>query len=265
MSWNRIALGVSDVLGLLFVVRLLSLRLHRVYRVFSVFAGYQLFSFSIASLLVILANPKLDYRIFYIVLELVDWVLMLWMVYELLAAILGHLPGIYRLSRRILNYTFVIAFLIAFLTAKAEYGAELGNSFLPLSLDGAVRVSIVTERIISTAALVVLLLILVFVLWFPVQMPKNLVFFSFGVVAYFSCATALYLVRGYLPPQWAAEVGTLSMAVIDLCFIYWAITISREGETVPLRIGHRWRKDEQQRLLAQLEGMNTVLLRGARK
>jgi hypothetical protein len=265
MSWNHLALGVSDLLGILFVTRLLTLRLHRVYRVFSVFVLYELFSFSVAWLSAIIRDPRLDYRIVFIVLELVGAVLMLWMVYELLAAILGHLPGIYRLSRRILNYTFLIAFLIALLTAKAEYATEPGMSFFPLSLDGAVRVSIVTERIISTAALVVLLLILAFVLWFPVQMPKNLVFFSFGFVAYFSCKTGLYLAHSYLPPQLAAQVGTMGMAVIDLCFIYWAITISREGEAAPLRIGHRWHKDEQQRLLSQLEGMNTVLLRGVRK
>ncbi len=93
MNWDHIALGISDVLGLVFVVRLLTLRLHRVYRVFSVFVLYELAGFTLVSMLVVINNPKFDYRITFIILQVLGSVLMLWMVYELLAAILSHLPG----------------------------------------------------------------------------------------------------------------------------------------------------------------------------
>ncbi len=165
-----------------------------------------------------------------------------------------------------MNFTFLIAVLVVILSGKAEYGGDASSgSLIPISLDMGVDVSIVMERIISSVALAVLLVMLAFVLWFPVQMPKNLVFFSFGFIVYFACKTALFLAHSFLPGEVARQVGTFGMLVIDLCFVYWLTAITREGESVPLRIGHRWKKDEQQRLLEQLEGMNAALLRGARK
>ena len=265
MNWDHIALGISDLLGLMFVVRLLTLRLHTVYRVFSLFVIYELASFSITSLFIVIANPKLDYRIVYVVFEVLGSVLMLWMVYALLAAILVHLPGIHKASKKALNYTFVISIFIALFTGRAELAASPELASAAFSLDGAVDLSIVVERVISTAALAVLLLTLAFVLWFPVQMPRNLVFFSFGFLVYFAFKTGLSLAHSFLPADIAVQMGTLNMLIIDLCFLYWAITIRRDGEIVPIRIGHNWRKTEQQRLLEQLEGMNAALLRGARK
>ncbi len=263
MTWDRIALATSDILGIILIVRLLALKLHHVYRVFCFFIAYELFSSSIAFFEVIVHNSKLDYRITYIALRSIAWVVMLWMVYALLEAILATLPGILKFSRRLLNITFCAAVVIALISAKPDFGAaQMGNGS---GIDSLVQTAFVLERVIATVAVVVLVAMLCFVFWFPVEMPRNLLLFSIGYVAYFAFKTGVLLARSFLPPDVFLYMGTVSMFALAACYAYWAICITPRGELFPVRIGHRWHAPEQERLLQQLESMNTALLRGARR
>ena len=263
MTWDRIALTVSDVLGVILIIRLLALRLQEVYRVFCFFVAYELFSSSLAFIEVLAHNPKLDYRITYIVLRAVAWVIMLWMVYALLDAILAKLPGILKFSRRLLNAAFSASVVIALLSAKPEFSAvQTGRSG---TIDSFVITAFILERVISTVALGVLLAMLGFVFWFPVQIPRNLLLFSIGYVAYFALKTGVLLARLFLNPGIFLYMGTVSMFALSACFLYWALTITAEGESAALTVGHRWHSGEQERLVQQLESMNAALLRGARR
>ena len=120
---------------------------------------------------------------------------------------------------------------------------------------------LVMNRAICTAALIALLAILCFILWFPVVMPKNLAVFSIGFAVYFSATAASWL-------TWSLGLHTnvqifdaINMLILSLCYLYWAVFISAQGELLPVRMGHSWHLAEQQRLMAQLADMNASLLR----
>ncbi len=264
MNWSRIAQTISDVLAIALIIRFLILRLHTVYRVFCLFLLWDLFTSSVAFAEAFAHNPHLDYRITWICTRTIAWALSLWMVYALLQAMLTKLPGILRISRRVLNVTFLVAIVLALLTAQAEYFGP-GRAEATNSIRRALVIVFVSERVIAMAALLVLLSMLAFVLWFPVSMPRNLVVFSVGFVVYFAAKTALLLARSYLSPDSATLFSNILDIVLGACLACWLLFINAEGETAVVTVGHKWHPKEQQRLVGELQAMNTALSRAARR
>ena len=253
---------ISDCLAVALIVRLLALRLHSVYRVFCAFLIVDLIS-SLAFLFERYVQPYRDYRITWMALRPITWVFVLWMVYALLDAILANLPGLLRISRRVLNIAFVGALIVAFSTAHWEYSA----SGLAASQDPVRRtlaVALVLERVIFMAAVLVLLAMLALILWFPVRMPRNLAVFSVGFVVYFSAIVALMLTRTYLPNANRHLLSDISVLALSACYAYWLIFLNHAGELRPVIMGHSWQPGEQQRLLHQLEEMNAALVSSLR-
>jgi hypothetical protein len=264
MTATDIAQYISDGLALALVIRLLILRLHNVYRVFCVFLLFDLFSSAVFFVTTHTRYFHLDYRWAWISLRPIAWVLALWMVYALVNAILANFPGILRLSHKILNIVFVGALALALVTAEPEYSAsQLSAS--TVSGNRAMAAVFVMERVIYMAALLILLAMLAFILWFPVQMPKNLAFFSVGFVVFFASTTALFLAHTYLPSVPVGLISHLVIAFHSACFAYWLIVLNRAGEKKPVRWGHSWGPAEQKRLVGQLESMNAALLRASRR
>ncbi|MBV9612562.1 MAG: hypothetical protein JO091_08820 [Acidobacteriaceae bacterium] len=61
-------------------------------------------------------------------------------------------------------------------------------------------------------------------------------------------------------------LDTITVFIMTASYVYWVLFITPQGETVPVRLGHRWDRKEQDRLIGQLEAMNASLLRaGARR
>jgi hypothetical protein len=267
MNWSRTAQYVSDILALILVIRLAAIRvrLPGVYRVFVAFLTFQLLD-SLVSLALYAFYGFLhgvlhfDYRLFWMPLQAVSWVLSLWMVYALLSEILKSLPGILRFSRVLLNVVFAVAVLLALLTVFPEYSVAGGAKF-PHLTDRLLIASFAMSRAIAMAALLVLACILAFILWFPVEMHRNLAAFSVGLVIYFTAKVGLFLARSYLSPQNSRLLSTTMAFLAATCLLYWIVFITRSGQAIRVRWGHSWRLEEQRRLMTQLESTNTALLR----
>ena len=263
MTLTDIAQYISDGLELALILRLLSLRLHSVYRVFCAFLIFDLCLSGVFLGSTYAHDPHL-YRSVWLVLRPVAWALSLWMVYALLDAMLANLPGILRASRKVLNIAFVAALAIALVTAKPEYSVSgLAASAHPVNR--ILGLALVLERAISSAALLALIAIVAFVVWFPVQMPKNLAVFGIGFAIFFLSTTTVLLALSYMPYLSVAIVRDIEVLLHAACFAYWLLLINRAGETTPVRIGHSWGPAEQRRLIGQLEAMNDALLRAARR
>lgn len=264
MNFNHIMQGVNDVLCTALVVRLFALRLHRVYRLLCAFLCVQL----VASLIdLVEANLSRDqypdYRITWIPIQVCLWVLSLGMVYALLKGVLAGLPGILRFSRRLLNSIFIAALLIALWTVRAEYPVSKAVSFVT-PLGRVIGLMFVVNRAICSAAFVSLIAILCFILWFPVVMPKNLAVFSVGFAIYFSSTATSWLTWSLGSHTSLVAVDNIAVLILSLCFAYWLIFITAEGERRPVRVGHIWHPAEQERLIGQLHAMNASLLRATR-
>jgi hypothetical protein len=107
--------------------------------------------------------------------------------------------------------------------------------------------------------------ILGFVVWFPLKLPRNLVFFSFAFILYFAAETTVLLVRKLVSTQVLRRLSIADLAMLCGCFLFLMLKLTREGDRVTVRIGHQWEKGEQAKLLSQLEGVNEALIRSARQ
>jgi hypothetical protein len=265
MNWSRTAQYVSDILALVLIIRLAAIRvrLPGVYRVFVAFLAFQLLESLLSLALYAFKGVlHLDYRLLWMPLQAISWVLSLWMVYALLSEILKSLPGILRFSRLVLNIIFALAILLALFTVVPEYSAAGGAKFAD-PIDRLLIAVFVLNRAVAMAALLVFACILAFILWFPVEMRRNLAVFSVGLVIYFATKVALLLARSYLSHENTRVLSTTMAFVVAACFAYWIVAITPHGQAVQVRWGHSWRLDEQRRLMTQLESMNTALLRAA--
>jgi hypothetical protein len=261
IPWTGIALLTNAVLGVVLIVRLLSLRLHRVYKVFCAYVVFVLLS----PPLVLVEDWRrgLDYRVVYVLVALSTWVFTLWVVSALLGAILAHLPGILKFSRRLLAIVFALATVLAIIMARPEFHHDQTSRAIS-SIDFAVRLVSPIERVVITVSLLALLAIQGFILWFPVSLPRNLVLFSIGFVFNFVCETVLLVIRGLLPPSASAVIDPVNLFVLTACLLYFSLVITRPGESIPIRLGHIWHSAEQDRLFRQLEQINGALLRSVR-
>ncbi len=265
MNWARIAFALSDALSIVLIIRLIKLRLHDVYRVFCAFLVFQIVSESFVILEKFTSlDRRIDYRVTWLIIQLFSWVLSIWMVYALLNAILTRLPGILRISRRVLKLSLVIALAIALVTARPEWlasGSAGGNS--PIVY--AVYVAFVLQRLVATIALLTLLFTLGFILWFPVSMPRNLAVFSIGFGVYFTSKTTLLLLRSFWFHEGFDMLNNGITVMLCVCLIYWITFLNTSGETAPVTLGHSWQTNRQSKLLSDMEHLNALLVRSARR
>jgi len=265
MNWAQIAFGLSGLLSVILVMRLISLRLHDVYRVFCGFLLFETFSqIFIAFERYSALGHHMDYRITWLVMRMGYWLLSIWMVYALLRAILQRLPGILRLSKRVLNIAFPLALVIALLSAIPEYVAS-GTPEVLVRVDYFVSVALIFERLLSTIAVLTLLLMLAFVLWFPVRMPRNLAVFSIGFVVYFTAKTMLLLLYSFRSREMPELVDFGVTFILCMCLGCFITFLNRDGERSPVVMGHSWEANRQTQLLNDLEKLNAVLVRAGRR
>lgn len=265
MDWWQILEIASDCIAIALVLRLLSLRLHTVYRVFCLLLIVEV-ALSLIALWIYFAHPSgVNYGVVWLSFLPIGWILYLASAYTLLSALLTHLPGILRFSRRVLHVSFLIAALIGVATARPEFLAHEQTVGTTSLLSSMIAAGLVGERIFAMVAALVLIATLAFILWFPVQMPRNLAIFSVGFIVYFAVRTTLLVVYSFWP---GLNLNILNAGLLSdgtVCLLFLLVFTNQAGEEAPARMGHSWNAAEQQRLIGQLEAMNAALLRAARR
>jgi hypothetical protein len=248
------------VLACLVLGRLFWLRLHGVYRVFAWFLMVE-----IPTLILSQAGSRwagrwfpIDYRIWWLVVRIPYWILYVWMVYALLQAVMFEYPGVHKLSARVLNGSIAVAAVVGTLTAaRSLYLLRLNSdAWQRLEVSGAAL-----ERTASIACLILLLGVLGFLLWFPVEVPRNLVVFSITYVVFFAANVAsysLYSASSFLAVEWSVLI------VSCLCYTCFLVFLSEAGEHAAARIGHSWKPGDRERLLEQLGALNAAVLGAGR-
>ena len=270
MTWSQLAQYCTEVLPLLLIVRMivLRIRLKRVYVVFCAFVGFQAIISVILQFLrqiePALTALQFDYRLFWICQATVLWILSVWLVYALVEAILESFPGILRFSRIFLNVVLSMAVVIGLLTIKPEM-LVVGAGKYADPVTRWYATWIVLDRVISMTAALILIVVLAFILWFPVKMPRNLAVLSVGFVIYFGVKTSFRLFLSYFSSHLdepSLHLYNLTIStVLVACFVYWVLFITPQGQYREVKLGHSWRTGEQDRLLGQLETLNASLLR----
>lgn len=171
---------------------------------------------------------------------------------ELFRLALAQQPALGRWGRRAIGYFFCVATVVAAIyvalkpTSRRTALSFLAGRFLPF------------EGAMDLAVLILLILMTIFLLWFPVRARRNAALCIAGFVIYsFQRWTGIFLVD--LWPLCRPIVSPIQLCISFLCLVAWVILLKRQGESSMVTTGHRWNSLEAERLSAQLDAINSRL------
>jgi len=243
-----LAVQTLAVVGL--VVRLVTARLHRIY---PFFCSYLVLTLLQSAVLAAVPYDSFFYRYVWVATALLIDCLQALVVLELYSVVLRDLGGFAKLARRYIRLAFAIAVVVSLLM--------LGLEKTPKGIVGA---SLIVDRVIVVALVLLVLLITAFLVYYPIQLNRNTVVYSIGFAVYFLAKAAGRLLVN-MKGSGYGQVNMLLVVVPTACLIYWMVSLSRKGEERTVVIGHRWNPEEEERLVSQLKEINASLLRAARK
>jgi hypothetical protein len=277
MNWASFIQYFNLALGIALIVRLFSIRLQKAY---GFFCGYLIADLA-GSIAWILYRPfavisNFTYWYIWLATRPVAWVFTLLTIYFLLEKTLVQLPGLLRLSKRILHGVFLLALLVGLLSAWYEYtgpGVRIFSEQFSSFQQGQFliqcwMIELIFDRVIASAALLSLLGIMGFLFWFPITIPRNLAVFSVSFTVYFAAMTTFLLFRSLWPDSSlqraikATEiVSFLISGISGACYAFWIYYLSPEGEAVASQLAIQRKPHEQERLITQLELINKALIK----
>lgn len=297
MLLKDILVWVNIALILALIIRVIALNLKGVFRLLILVLGVNLvfLGLTYAMRLETWVRYHLDYRVVFGLDAALELAITGWIVFVLLRTFMSQYPGILRLSRRVLWVIVLAAAVVGLvvfvvqvpLNADMETEAkkttpeatkkraaeqkELAAARVqqPASekenrLRHSVFLMETIDQTVSMVLLLTLLSMLVFLLWFPVDVPRNIAIFSAGYIIFFA-VKSLNLFFRYFSTS-ALPLMNISVLILTaVCCLYWLSFLTPSEDAVPVRLGHRWKPQEQDRLLSQLGAINTTLLRSARR
>jgi hypothetical protein len=170
-------------------------------------------------------------------------------VLELYSLVLRDLPGIASVSRRYIKVALAIAILISLTLLQFE---QVPRSYMA-------RFFTFESTIVSSLVLFVFL-ITGFLVYYPIPLSRNVIFYSIGYAFYFT-SKALALFLRNTGHQWDALFSFCLMAVSTASLIFWIVSLSSEGEKKTIVIGHKWNREDEERVMQQLDAINRSLMR----
>ncbi len=185
-------------------------------------------------------------------------VLALLAILEIYALVLGRFAGIGTLGR----WAVTAGLAVSLGVAGISLYPDLGNPADPYPV---LLFFNVFQRAAYSALLLFLLFITAFVVWFPIPLSRNVILHTLVFACLFASQAILLLLRNVVGVGLVRPLSTLSLAVEGLCLLAWICFLTPAGETQKTVFGHRWRPEETERLVKQLNTINATLLRSARK
>ncbi len=254
LSVQRLLWFVGTLSPLLLVGHLFRLKLAHKYRFF---LGYLVFD-CIRSVVMWFYSPgSVAYRNLWRATEPVIWLLYVLVVLELCSLVFKDYRGIQALGRWIVYGSLAFSVLLSTITVLPTWMHSAEEPFSPQRY-------LMVERGIDSAIVVLLLLLLGFLVLFPIQLSRNVMIHSVLFAVFFTTNSMGILIVNLTSYRLGVSVSTILMGVTDLCLVGWLILMSRAGEEKIMAIRHPVPVDES-RLVAQLAEINATLMRAGKQ
>lgn len=190
--------------------------------------------------------------------QAVELVLTVFVVLELYWLALADHPALARFGRKTAGVVLGATALIA------ASGLMLDSS-MPVGRWPVLYRFLSFERTMDAWLLIFLLLITLFMTWFPVRLKRNLALYIGGFVVFFMANAAAKLLINLLPDRFLASLNTAMLSLGLLCLIAWLFALQPADSEETLVIGHRWNPEGMARLSHQLDSINASLVRLSRQ
>lgn len=246
-------LDLAAIIGL--IVSLVLNRLYRVYRCFFAYMAADALETVVG--LAFFGDHNL-YAYIYLAGQFLKLILAVFVVLELYRlALQGH-PALAKFGRNTVAYVLIAAALVA------AAGLTL-DRYVPPGRSPILHRFFSFERTMDVWLMIFLILISLFMTWFPVRLSRNRVLYITGFVLYFLSRSAGLLLINLEPQQWKTSIDTVMLALASACLLMWLVALKAAGEETMTVIGHRWDPASMDRLTGQLDAINATLVRFSRR
>ncbi|HYL97296.1 MAG TPA: hypothetical protein VET69_15930 [Terriglobales bacterium] len=229
--------------------------LNRRYRAF-----FWYFLFRVAEIIgsLILDVKSNIYSYFWAFSEALSLILYVWVVLELCGLVLERHRGLYSLGRWAIGFGMVISLTLSFLSLLPKITPAMPQRTRTLGYFYA------ADRGVTFCLALFLLLMLFLLSRYPVPLSRNVILHSTLYTIFFLSNTLSVILSSVFGLRLYTAVDTGLMGVSTACALAWAFLLTPKGEDVRMTIPH-FGPEHEERLLYQLDSLNTTLLRAARK
>ncbi|MCX6619575.1 MAG: hypothetical protein NTY38_00555 [Acidobacteria bacterium] len=235
--------------------RLYYTKLHRVY---PWLFGYLLVRFVRSLILLDLSPKQTAYGAFWLYTEPLLWLLYVLIVLELWSLILSRFPGIASASHWAVTAALGISIVLSLLTLTADLS-------IPIVKYPVIVYFNLIRRGLYSSLVLFLLLMIVFLRWYPVPLSRNLITHTIIFGVYFMSYAAGLLVRNLLGFEVTRVFSTVQQAIAMLCMGSWIFLLKKSGEDRKLKLRPAISDSDEQRILKHLDALNASLLHTGRK
>ena len=254
-SLDRFLLLVSMVGYVILLFRLRASGLYKIYRWFFLYIFFQL----VRGAAMFPFRPTTTlYGWLFILSEPVLCVLYTFVVLELYSLVMQKYSGIAILARRLVLWALAAVVALSLVALAPDLSA--GPDRYPW-----LALVYIIERAIVFSLLLFLLLIAGFVAWYPVPLPANVTIHNVVFAAYFLSKNVGLLIRNLTGYEATYAVSTAFQAVACVCLAVWIAKLRKKGEEMRIVVRSRFRREDEERLMAQLSALNNTLARARRK
>ncbi|MCC7497550.1 MAG: hypothetical protein IT160_08240 [Bryobacterales bacterium] len=256
MWWLEQSLWLITIAGTaILACRLYWTRLHRIYPWLFTYLLVR----TIRSLVLLNFSPtETIYGTLWMYTEPILWLLYVLIVLELTSLILGKFRGIATISQWAVWLALAVSIAVSLLTLTADLSTPITK------YPELVYFNIIRRGLFSSLLLFILLMVL-FLRWYPIPLSRNLVIHTLIFAVYFTCYAAGLLVRNLLGFGVTRALSTSLQVISVLCLGAWILLLKPGGETRQLRLRPRMSDSDEQRVLNHLDALNASLLRTTRK
>jgi len=225
--------------------------LHRRYRIF-----FAYFVFRVPYLACMLSlDVKSDlYQQVWMVTEPLLWIFYILVVLELYGLILEKYKGLYSLGRWAMYLAMAVSITLSIVSLLPRITPELPQRSRRLGY------IIAAERGIDFSLAVFILLILLFLSFYPVALSRNVKVHAVLYSIYFLSNTLVFLLRAVFGLKLGDTFNLFLMGASSGCVVAWLLLLNRKGEEVRASIP-RFGPEHEQRILTQLDALNSTLLK----
>jgi hypothetical protein len=193
------------------------------------------------------------YLYIYVVGQSLKTVLAVGVVLELYRLTLERHPALAKFGQRAAGYLLVL------LGAMAALGLYLGPP-VPPDQRPLLSYCLTFERTMDSSLVVFLVVLSLFLAWFPVRVRRNAAIYIGGFASYFLARWAM----AWATTTWPGFRSPLNVAQLSfslVCLLAWIALMRREGETQQVVTGRHWNPEEMERLTGKLSAINARLMR----
>jgi hypothetical protein len=188
----------------------------------------------------------------------VEWFCYIAMVFELYRLILARHKGLYSLGRRAMYAGIAVSVTVSALALLPHITPQMEHKSKYVAYLTA------GERGVDGSLTIFLLFMMFLLSWYAVPLCRNVVVHAVVYSVFFLGSTMQMLLHSVFGIKNLDSLNNGMMAISCLCMLAWFSLLSRDGEEV--RVKQPWiRRDQEERILSQLDSMNAALLRTARK